>query len=258
MSKEVEGTAVVEFIVVVVAGFLCGALNAVAGGGTFVTLPVLIWVGIPPVVANATATTMAVPGYIASAWAYRHDVRAEGALRLGSIIMIAAVGGILGAVLLIITTPDAFLALVPWLLLIATLLFAYAPRLQKMTEGGSVGLHSAPMAIIALLVVTIYGGYFNGGLGIILLAALALQGYRDIHGMNGLKNLLASILSILSVVTFMTADLIAWDAAVPMAVANICGAYVTSKFVRRMTQIDVLRGVIIAIGAVMTVIFIVV
>lgn len=247
-----------EIVIIVAAGFLCGALNAIAGGGTFVTLPVLIWVGIPPVVANATATTMAVPGYIASAWAYRHDIRAEGALRPGTIIMIAALGGILGAVLLIVTSPDAFMALVPWLLLTATLLFAFAPWLQKLSEGGNAATRSTSMAVIALLLVTTYGGYFNGGLGIIMLAALALQGYRNIHGMNGLKNLLASVLSALSVVTFMTADLIAWDAAIPMAAANICGAYVTSKFVRRMTQTDILRGVIITIGGVMTVVFFVV
>lgn len=243
---------------IVVAGFLCGALNAVAGGGTFVTLPVLIWIGIPPIVANATATTMAVPGYFASVWAYRYDIRAEGALRLSTIIMIAALGGILGALLLIVTSPDAFMTLVPWLLLTATLLFAFAPQLQKLSEVSGTVMRSTGLAVIILLLVTAYGGYFNGGLGIIMLAALALQGYRDLHGMNGLKNLLASILSTLSVVIFLTADLIAWDAAIPMAVANICGAYVTSRFVRRMTRVHILRGVIIAIGGVMTVVFFVV
>lgn len=245
----------VEIVIIVVAGFLCGALNAIAGGGTFVTLPVLIWIGIPPVVANATATTMAVPGYIASVFAYRRDIRAEGALRLGPIIMIAALGGILGAVLLINTSPDAFLSLVPWLLLTATLLFAFAPWLQKLSKKGGVGTGSTRLAVIALLLVTTYGGYFNGGLGIIMLTALALQGYRNIHGMNGLKNLLASILSTVSVVTFMISDLIAWDVAIPMAVANMLGAYVTSKFVRRIARTDVLRSVIIAIGCVMTAAF---
>ncbi|MDX8355757.1 sulfite exporter TauE/SafE family protein [Cognatiyoonia sp. IB215182] len=244
-----------ELVVIVSAGVLCGALNAIAGGGTFVTLPVLIWIGIPPVVANATATTMAVPGYIASVWAYHRDIRAEGVLRLGTIIMIAAVGGILGAVLLIVTSPKAFLTLVPWLLLTATLLFAFAPRLQKLSEGGTIGTRSTAMSVAVLVSATTYGGYFNGGLGIIMLAALALQGYRNIHGMNGLKNLLASILSTLSVATFMTADLIAWEAAIPMATANVCGAYATSLFVRSMTRTDILRGVIIGIGAVMTVVF---
>lgn len=240
---------------IVVAGFLCGALNAVAGGGTFITLPVLIWLGIPPVVANATATTMAVPGYLASFWAYRRDIRAQGVLRLGTIIVLAALGGVLGAALLIATSSDAFLALVPWLLLTATLLFAFAPGLQKVSQASGIGGRSRLVAIITLLLVTTYGGYFNGGLGIVMLAALSLQGYRNLHGMNGLKNLLASILSTLSVVTFMTADLIAWDVAAPMALANICGAYVTSKIVRRVERVDILRLLIIAIGALMTIAF---
>ena len=244
-----------ELAIIVVAGFLCGALNAIAGGGTFITLPALIWMGIPPIIANATATTMAVPGYVASAWAYRRDIRAEGVLRLRTIIITSALGGILGAALLILTSAGAFLSLVPWLLLIATLLFAFAPHLQRLSEANSTGMHSTGMAVGMLILVTTYGGYFNGGLGIILLAVLALQGYRHIHGMNGLKNLLATILSTLSVITFMTADLIAWDVAVPMAVANICGAYVTSRVVRHMIDITILRSVIITIGGAMTVVF---
>lgn len=244
-----------ELSLIVCAGLVCGALNAIAGGGTFVTLPVLVWLGIPPVIANATATTMAVPGYFASVWAYRHDIRAEGALPLRSIFGLAAVGGVLGAALLVVTSPDAFLALVPWLLLTATLLFAFAPRLQRLSEAGGTGIRSSGAAVLALLLVTTYGGYFNGGLGIVMLAALSLQGYRSLHGMNGLKNVLASILSTLSVVTFMTADLIVWEAALPMALANICGAYLTSRFVRRIERIDILRLAIVAIGGAMTVAF---
>lgn len=255
MRKRTGGLGLFELVVIVLAGLLCGALNAVAGGGTFVTLPVLIWLGIPPIVASATATTMAVPGYIASVWAYRRDMRAEGTLRLGTIIALAAVGGLLGAVLLIVTSPDAFLALIPWLLLTATLLFAGAPRLQKIAEARGIGIRSPLVAIVVLLFVTTYGGYFNGGVGIVMLAALSLQGYRNLHGMNGLKNLLSSILSTLSVAAFISAGLIAWKFAVPMALANICGAYFTSKFVRGVERVDLLRLVIIGMGAVMTAAF---
>ena len=181
---------VFELILILGAGFVCGGLNAVAGGGTFVTLPVLIWIGIPPVVANATATTMAVPGYCASAWAYRSDLRAEGALRLGTIAMLAAVGGVLGAMLLVVTSPDAFLSFVPWLLLLATLLFAGGPQLAN--AAGGTGVSSPTASGCLILLVAIYGGYFNGGLGIVMLAALSLQGYSNLHGMNGLKNLLST------------------------------------------------------------------
>lgn len=114
---------------------------------------------------------MAVPGNIASVWAYRRDIRAEGVLRFGTIIMIAAMGGISGAALLIVPSPDAFLALVPWLLLTATLLFAFAPRLQKLSKGSTIGTRSTAMAVAVLVLVTTYGGYFNGGLDIIMLGS---------------------------------------------------------------------------------------
>ncbi|MCV3274231.1 sulfite exporter TauE/SafE family protein [Roseobacter sinensis] len=244
-----------ELALILIAGFFCGGLNAVAGGGTFVTLPVLIWIGIPPVIANATATTMAVPGYCASAWAYRKDLRAEGTLRIGTIVMLAALGGVLGAVLLVITPPDAFLQLVPWLLLAATLLFAAAPKLPEFSRILGAGASSPIGAGCLVLLVATYGGYFNGGLGIVMLAVLSMQGYRNLHGMNGLKNVLSAVLSILSVMTFITADLIAWQVALPMALANVCGAYVTSRIVRQRARTDILRALIIAVGATTTAIF---
>jgi len=244
-----------ETIVILIAGFLCGSLNAIAGGGTFVTLPTLIWLGVPPVVANATATTMALPGYCASVWAYRNDIRTEGTLRLGTIMSLTAIGGVAGAVLLTITSPDAFLGLVPWLLLTATLLFAFAPRLLKLSEAQGFSALSPILAGTILLFVMIYGGYFNGGLGILVLATLSLQGYRNLHGMNGLKNLLSSVLGVLSVITFTSADLIAWNAAIPMAAANIWGAYITARLVRQTRRADRLRIMIIAIGLAMTVAF---
>lgn len=254
----VGATILFEIAVILIAGFLCGSLNAIAGGGTFVTLPTLIWLGVPPVVANATATTMAVPGYCASVWAYRSDIRTEGTLRLGAIITLTAIGGVAGALLLTITSPDAFLGLVPWLLLTATLLFAFAPHLLKLSEVRHFDVRSPVIAGTILLMVMIYGGYFNGGLGIIVLAALALQGYRNLHGMNGLKNLLSSILGVLSVITFTSADLIAWNAAIPMAAANMLGAYVTARLVRQSGRTDLLRLGVILVGLVMTAAFFVI
>ncbi|MBX2804898.1 MAG: sulfite exporter TauE/SafE family protein [Hyphomicrobiales bacterium] len=244
-----------EIILIAGAGFICGCLNAIAGGGTFVTLPALIWVGIPPIAANATATATAVPGYCASVWAYRKDIRAEGSLRLEAIILLAAAGGVVGAVLLILTSSKAFAALVPWLLLTATTLFAVAPDMLKLLRTFHFDLSSPAAACLILLGVTTYGGYFNGGLGIIILAALSLQGYRNLHGMNGLKNLLSSILSIMSVITFMSADVIVWEVAAPMAAGNVLGAYLASRIVRKIRQVRYLRQAIIAIGSVMTAVF---
>ncbi|MEM8794291.1 MAG: sulfite exporter TauE/SafE family protein [Pseudomonadota bacterium] len=230
------------------AGFLCGVLNAIAGGGTFITLPVLIWAGVPPVSANATATTTAVPGYMASVWAYRARIGVEGPLSLWMVILLAAFGGILGGCLLVVTSADAFVTLVPWLLLTATLLFAFAPAILRRLSSGK-GRRASPCRSAFLnLAATTYGGYFNGGLGIVLLSVFSLQGYRDLHGMNGLKNLLASVLSVGSVITFVCADLIEWDTTLPLMVGNICGAFVAARLVQRFECVELLRKVIIAIG----------
>lgn len=195
---------------------------------------------------------MAVPGYRASVWAYRQDIRAEGTLSLGTIIALTAVGGIVGAILLVVTSPDAFIILVPWLLLTATILFATAPSLLKLSERRSINVRSPVVIGCILFVVMTYGGYFNGGLGIIMLVALSLQGYGSLHGINGLKNFLSSILALLSVVTFATADLIAWEAALPIALSNIRGAYVTAHFVRQFERTDLPRYGIIGIGLTIT------
>src|SRR5690606_6207069 len=125
----------------VVAGLAAGALNAVAGGGTFLSFPALVWAGVPPIMANATATLAALPGYIGSAWGFRHDLRAEGPLTLKLIVALAILGGFVGALLLLITSPEIFSVIVPWLLLIATAVFAAGPALLRcITRRGSGGL----------------------------------------------------------------------------------------------------------------------
>lgn len=244
-----------EIILLTIAAFAAGALNAVAGGGTFITLPALIWVGAPPVVANATATLAVLPGYISSAWAFRRDMRAEGALGLTSLILIAAVGGLLGAGLLIVTPGEAFLWVVPWLLLIATALFAAGPWLTaKLNALGAAG--AGPVAsAAAIFAVSVYGGYFNGGLGIMLLAVFGVIGFSNLHGMNGLKNALSALLSLVSVIAFALADIIAWEYAPLMALSATCGGYVGARLSRRIVRTDILRVFVSLVGAGMTVAF---
>jgi uncharacterized membrane protein YfcA len=166
--------SMVSLLVLGLAGLAAGALNAVAGGGTFLSFPALVWLGVPPVMANATATLTALPGYVSSAWAFRHDMRAEGSLGLRTTFGVAVLGGLLGSVLLMITPDDVFVGVVPWLLLFATLLFALGPWLVPLLAGGG-GIGPA-FSIVVLTAVSIYGGYFNGGLGIMLLAAFSLMG----------------------------------------------------------------------------------
>ncbi|MEZ5676097.1 MAG: sulfite exporter TauE/SafE family protein [Thalassovita sp.] len=244
-----------EIMLLAVAGFAAGVLNAVAGGGTFLSLPALIYVGVPPVSANATATLTALPGYISSAWAFRHDMEAEGRLRLRAILILAALGSIAGAILLIVTPSDMFLWIVPWLLLFATGMFALGPwllsRLRQQQEQTAGPLVSAAV----LLAVFVYGGYFNGGLGIMLLAAFGLLGYRNLHGMNGLKNVLSAMLSLVSALTFIMAGLIAWEQAAIMAASAALGGYVGAHQSRKITRTDLLRHFVTAVGLGMSVLF---
>ncbi|EAR52989.1 membrane protein, putative [Oceanicola granulosus HTCC2516] len=243
------------YVVLIVAGLLAGGLNAVAGGGTFLSFPALVWLGVPPIMANATATLTALPGYIGSAWAYRSEVAAEGSLKLASIIAIAAIGGLAGAGLLLVTPGEAFVGIVPWLLLAATVLFAAGPHLLAAVKTRGSGVAGPVVSAVAVFAVSVYGGYFNGGLGIMLLAMLGLIGFTNLHGMNGLKNLLSAILSIVSVATYTVAGLIAWDSALVLAVATTVGGYVGASQARRIRRTDLLRLGIVAVGAVMTVIF---
>ena len=238
-----------------VAGFAAGMLNSVAGGGTFLSLPALIYVGVPPVSANATATFAALPGYLSSAWGFRHDMRAEGALSLSVIGVIGTIGAIFGALLLIATPGKAFLWVVPWLLLLATAIFALGPTLPKFVQSWGVGAAGPMGSAIALLAVSIYGGFFNGGLGIMLLATLGMIGYKNLHGMNGLKNVLSALLSLVSALAFVIAGLIAWEQALIMAVCSTIGGYIGARLSRQIVRTDLLRHFVTAIGALMALVF---
>lgn len=244
-----------EILLLCLAGTAAGLLNSVAGGGTFLSLPALIYVGVPPVAANATATLSALPGYLSSAWGFRSDMRAEGALGIRAILGLAAFGSILGALLLIVTPGETFLWIVPWLLLMATALFAAGPRLLKVMQRRGGAAAGPVLSGAAILAVSVYGGYFNGGLGIMLLATFGLLGHVDLHAMNGLKNVLSALLSLVSAAAFVWAGLIAWEQAAAMSASAMAGGYVGARLSRRIVRIDLLRGFITLVGASMTVAF---
>ncbi len=244
-----------EILLLVGAGFAAGLLNAVAGGGTFLTLPALIYLGVPPVSANATATLTALPGYISSAWGFRHDMKREGVLSLWAIAGVGIIGSVLGALLLIITPGDTFLWVVPWLLLLATMMFAVGPTLLRAIQKRGLGSAGVGLSIAAILMVSIYGGYFNGGLGIMLLATLGFIGYVNMHGMNGLKNLLSAVVSLVSAITFIAAGLIAWEPAIVMAISATVGGYLGANVSRRIVRTDLLRHFVTAIGLTMAIVF---
>ena len=238
-----------EIVVLALAGFFAGVLNAVAGGGTFISFPALVWAGIPPIAANATASFAALPGYVSSTAAYWTDVRSEPLLR--RFLIASILGGLAGAGLLLVTSPAVFMAVVPWLLLLATLAFGLAPLiLPRLRESGR--RMGAFAAVATVFVVCVYGGYFNGGLGIMLLAALSLIGLQDLHQMNGLKNLMSAVLCAASVVAFVLSGLIDWPALLVVGSSSALGGYLGAGLAKRLRNPAALRLFIVAVGAVMT------
>ncbi|AVV82620.1 sulfite exporter TauE/SafE family protein [Shewanella putrefaciens] len=244
-----------DWLIIALAGFLGGMLNAVAGGGSFITLLALVFVGVPPIAANATGTAALLPGYIASAWRFRKDIEYPASLSLKDLILIALIGGSIGAGILLTTSEQVFAKLIPWLILLATAAFIVGPWLLKrrITEQGentSTPMLSPIMALMLLAAVCIYGGYFNGGLGIILLASFGLMGQTNLHGMNGLKNLISALLTTIAVVIYAAGDAIDSQYLLLLAVMAIIGGYVGAAMAYRISQ-PLLRGFIVIVGLAM-------
>jgi uncharacterized membrane protein YfcA len=242
-------------LVVFAAAFVAGAINSVAGGGTLLSFPSLIWIGLPSVLANATSTVAIWPGSLGGAWGYRRDLaslpRAAYALMIPSIA-----GGIIGAVLLRMTPTDVFDRLIPLLILFATLLFMLQDPVQRLIKTSS-GAHSGSRswligAALFQFAVSIYGGYFGAGMGILMLAAFGIMGFTDIHQMNGLKNLLAICINGIAAMYFIWNRMVSWPEALVMAVGAICGGVFGADMARRIGQRGV-RRIVIVVGFAMTI-----
>lgn len=239
------------------ASLAAGIINSVAGGGSFFTLPALIFVGIPSVAANATSTVAVWPGTVASVGAYREDVYRE-RQRLPWLLGISIVGGLIGAIILLRTPQADFDRVLPWLLLVATAIFAFgAPltRWLRAQDGASgstarIGFWSG----LTQFVIAVYGGYFGGGAGMLMLAMLGLSGMTDIHAMNGIKTLLSATLNLVAIVAFIFAGLIAWPQAGVMVTGAIAGGYGGAYFARKMDP-AVVRIFVIVVGVGMTICF---
>jgi uncharacterized membrane protein YfcA len=251
-----------EIVIICLAGFLGGMLNAVAGGGSFFTLPALIFIGVPPVLANATGTAALLPGYIASAWRFRYDIEYPSSLGVKGVILIAILGGLIGAALLLVTDQKIFSFLIPWLILFATSAFIVGPKLLALNQSGSdkkitenSGEKRFSIAqVLGLLAVCTYGGYFNGGLGILLLATLGLMGQTNLQGMNGLKNIISALLTVIAVVLYAIGGAIVIERLLWMGLSAMLGGYVGAALAYRISQ-KLLRGFIIFVGGILTIIF---
>jgi uncharacterized protein len=236
------------------AGFAAGFVNALAGGGSFLTLPSLISAGIPPVAANASSTVALFPAQVSTTFASRRalsDIARDGSINVKVLSLISLVGGFLGGLLLLFTSQQTFSRIVPWLILFATVSFA-AGMVPGLAHGKTI-LSRKGVYFVQWLV-SIYGGYFGGGIGILMLATLALYGMTDIILMNGLKILLSALMNAAAVVTFIVTGLVHWPETLLVAVTSSLGGVFGVRLSHRIRPTHV-RLFVIFIGIVLTVYF---
>jgi len=239
----------VESILVLVAAWAAGTINAVAGGGTLITVPSMIWLGIPALNANATSAVALWPGSLGGAWGFRREL-AGADPHVFALVVPSLVGGLTGAMLLHRTPPEVFEAIVPWLILFATVLFMAQEPLQRRVDLTALDTARSPWLSWPMafqLAVGIYGGYFGAGIGIMMLAALGLMGLRDIHQMNGVKNLLTVAMTGTAILYLVFTDLILWEHALVMAVGAIAGGVSGAGAARRVGRV-VVRRVVVVVG----------
>ena len=234
------------------ASFIAGIINSIAGGGSFLTFPALVFTGVPTIAANATSAVAVFPGYLSGALGFTKELKEYPKSKFLLLIILSVLGGIGGSLLLLITPANVFSYIIPWLLGFATLLFASGDFVGKWAEKNSNS--NGITGNLATLIVCIYGGYFNGGLGIVLLALFSTLGLRDIHLMNGLKNIMSFALSAASVVTFAIAGIVFWQQAFIMMIAATIGGYFGVVVARKLSK-NTIRVIIVIIGLIMTIIF---
>jgi len=234
------------------AAVLGGAVNAVAGGGTLLTFPALLWAHQLEIVANATSTVALWPGALSSFWTYRTELRSS-RRELVALAIPSFAGGVLGAVLLLRTPNATFATIVPYLILLATLLFiAQAPlarrqgrRAAALEHGNAAGSMRWAAVLAFQFAVGVYGGYFGAGIGILMLAAFGYLGFTNIHHMNALKNLNALCINGIAATIFIGKGLVDWRLALLMAAGAIFGGYAGAGTARRLGQTMVRRTIIL-------------
>ncbi|SIQ88210.1 hypothetical protein SAMN05880582_104167 [Rhizobium sp. RU20A] len=240
--------SILTILLLAAAGFLSGVVNAIAGGGTFLTFGAMTLTGMPPISANATSSVTQFPGYVTSALAYRKEIlaRPREAIILGIISVIGSLGGAL--ILLSLSNPS-FRSLVPWLLLAATVIFWAGPYLRPKNTGEHRNVGLAGM--IGQFFTSIYGGFFGAGMGIMMLAVLGLATGGDYHRLNALKNFIAMVIAAIAIVVFAGGGVVAWPEALVMIPAGALGGYSGVWVARRVPQ-GIIRGLVVAVGLFLT------
>lgn len=233
-----------------------GIMNSIAGGGTLLTFPALVALGIQPINANATSTVALWPGALGSMWGYRSELRGARAWALGFAVP-SLLGGAAGAWLLLRTPAERFSAIVPWLVLGATTLFMvqrplvrrFSQRPHDLTDAELTSRRPPVPILVYQFLVAVYGGYFGAGVGILMLAALGFMGLTNIHRMNGLKNWGGLCMNAVAAAMFAMSSLVNWPVALAMAIGAVSGGYLGSRTAQRVPQ-SFVRGAVVAIGLV--------
>lgn len=243
-----------QILLVGVAAFCAGAMNSVAGGGTFLSFPALLTVGVPPVVANASNSVALWPASLSGAWAYRKEL-ARYKRYLIPMGIVSFIGGVAGGLLLLSTKDATFSRLIPWLLLFATVLFAFSSKISSLLRGAE---QRAPANSVTALagqaVVSVYGGFFGAGMGILMLASLAMAGHDDVHEINAIKNLLSAIIYSVTVLTFVIAGAVSWPYTLVMLMTATLGGYWGATIARKIPALW-LRRFIITVGFTLTIFY---
>ncbi|HEX3582815.1 MAG TPA: sulfite exporter TauE/SafE family protein [Thermoanaerobaculia bacterium] len=247
-----------QYLVIAAAAFIAGAINSIAGGGTLISFPALMYIGVSPVMANATNTVAIWPGSFAGVLGFREDIKKLPGWLLWLVIP-SLLGGIAGAMILLRTPEKTFARIVPLLILGATLLLAAQELISRRLNRFISATHGKPsrgwiiFAFTFQFFVSVYGGYFGAGMGILMLAALGLIGMQDLHQMNGLKNLLAICLNGVAAIYFTLQGAVVWRDVFIMAVASILGGFAGARLAHRLGR-KFVRGAVVVIGLTMTVV----
>jgi len=240
------------------AAVLAGAINSVAGGGSFISFPALLFIGIPPVNANASNTVALWPGQVASIGAYRRELEKLPWREIMPLLITGILGGIFGAWVLLITPQNTFMRLVPWLLLIATLIFMFSGRITLWVRRRAAEHHKTEFAttrgVFIQIFIAFYIGYFGAGAGILILAMLALLGMEQIHTMNALKALLTTVSNGVAMLLFVVSHAVYWPETILMIIGSSLGGYFGAHFAQK-TKPENVRRIVIVIGFVLAAYF---
>jgi uncharacterized protein len=228
-------------LIVFLAGLIAGAMNAAAGGGSFVSIPALIYVGIPSVSANMSSTIALYPGSLTSGWAYRKNFQPILNVSVKAMFLATLAGGLWGAILLLLTPNSAFDKIIPWLLLVGSLAFAFGPWIGKR-------LHrhwrsNTAFVLVAQFVLGVYGGYFGGAVGIMMMAVWSVLGLTDIRAMNAVKVVLVAAANTIAVLCFAFAGSVAWRETLIMLVAAALGGYAGAHVTLRFSGSQIRLGI---------------